>query len=186
MAEVFITIFNWFTKPDVNFWTMIIGIFTAALWITAKHQLKALSKTSRADFIHRFKNDFFTHATRQIIKLIDQNKLKFDSKTGDFNNDISSYDVDDLILGHFEDLGIFEKKGYIDIEEIYELFDYYIENTWENSAIQEYLEKLSNGSDIYDNFKYLYYKCKSYGEAKMNREFIFLWRIKWKLKEFCL
>lgn len=53
-------------------------------------------------------------------------------------------EVDRLILGHLDDLGVFEKKGIIDIDTVYEEFSEYIENIWKNPAIATYIQWLLN------------------------------------------
>lgn len=55
-------------------------------------------------------------------------------------------EVDDFLLGHFEDIGLFEEKGLIDTEMTYEEFSYYIFETFENPEIKKYL----NDADFCD------------------------------------
>jgi hypothetical protein len=62
-----------------------------------------------------------------------------------------------------------EQEKFILLSMIYELFDYYIESSWENNEIQKYIEhehKQPDGEDIYDKFKHIYEQCHSYGEEK--------------------
>jgi hypothetical protein len=81
--------------------------------------------------------------------------------------------LDDVLFGHIDDLGTFEKRGVLDISFIYKFFDYYVEVIWENKEIRKYIEWQRSGdesdSDVYDNFEYIYNKCKSYGEAKRKK-----------------
>ena len=177
-------------------------------------QLSIISGTSRADFIHRLKNDFFTKGTRILIHLIENKYIHYidlrdegceqgsedteqdeenggseaDKKESYFEVDLakidrcvpneigrqlkrrhfySEYEIDDLVLGHFEDIGIFEQKRLIDMEMVYEEFSYYIIVVYENGAIKKYIESLrKKDADIYANFEYIYNKCKSFDEAK--------------------
>lgn len=48
-------------------------------------------------------------------------------------------EIDDFLLGHFEDIGLFEEKGLIDTEMAYEEFSYYILRTFENEEIKKYI-----------------------------------------------
>ncbi|HUD04602.1 MAG TPA: hypothetical protein VMR59_01290 [Patescibacteria group bacterium] len=179
-------IFNFQVAGD--FWAMITAIATVLLFIFGYIQLLSLSRTSKSDFIHRFKNDFFTEETRKLFDLIDRNMIKF------FDKQANSYfqkndgkgkkyytsEIDDLILGHFEDLGVFEKKGVVDIEMVYELFDYYIETCKENSEVEKYL--VNAEGDVYENLNYIYKKCKSFGAFKELGRNMLLWRMEWR---FC-
>jgi hypothetical protein len=164
---------------------MILAILTLLLFVIAWWQLGKISKTSSADFIHKFKIDFFTEDTRKLIMLVDKKCLifkndfipYFEVRIDRFPDEIKSveviksatdkkiytgYEVDDFLLGHFEDLGILRSKGIIDIDMIYESFDWYIEKAWENEEIQKYIEvlKKEEGSDIYENFRDIYNACR--------------------------
>lgn len=164
------------------FWTMAATVVLAIIaWI----QLRKISKTANADFIRQFKDVFFTPETRQLIMLIDQKLMRFmdeplpyfvviEGSLPDFiraenaRKFYTSYDLDDLLLGHFEDLGLFAKRGIITIEMAYEFFSWYIETTWENNEIKKYIEsqRKTEGEDIYENFEYIYKKCNSYRNGK--------------------
>jgi hypothetical protein len=89
----------------------------------------------------------------------------------------SSYELDDFLLGHFEDIGLFETKGVIDIEMVYEEFSWYLKASFENCQIQKYMEAL--GEDFYDKFKYVYKKSESYSEIKEANKAVWLWKIKY-------
>src|ERR1035438_10725822 len=62
--------------PSV-FWVMVTGAATAVLTVVAAWQLSALARTSRADFIFRLKNEFFTERARRLICLIDGDLLEY-------------------------------------------------------------------------------------------------------------
>lgn len=173
---------NLFLKDPAMFWTMAATVVLAIIaWI----QLRKISKTANADFIRQFKDVFFTPETRQLIMLIDQKLMRFmdeplpyfvviEGSLPDFiraenaRKFYTSYDLDDLLLGHFEDLGLFAKRGIITIEMAYEFFSWYIETTWENNEIKKYIEsqRKTEGEDIYENFEYIYKKCNSYRNGK--------------------
>ncbi len=178
-------------------WT---AIFTLGLLIVAYIQLGKIVKTSSADFLHRFKNDFFNDKTRLLFLLAEYDCLKYiepkkegipyfeiilnniqDEKSKketerkiekliNGNNIIDIYEIDDLLLGHFEDMGILNKKKILGIEMIYEAFSSYIKICWENKQINEYImhqrgEEDKNW-DLYDKFEYIYNKCESFEEKK--------------------
>jgi hypothetical protein len=102
----------------------------------------------------------------------------------------TSFEIDDLLLGYFEDIGCFEKDNLIGIKGVYDTFDAYLQTTWENPVITEYIKytgALNNDSnDIYEHLKYIYEKDKSYCEAKINGKSIWLWDLRWKFSNFIL
>jgi hypothetical protein len=180
-----------YQDSHVGFWTMIAAVGAVSAVFIARSQLNGINKTNEAEFILKFKNDFFTPETRKLIYLIENNLLLFKkNKTGgsfkveidkmdpeikNFNKVSGGYTallVDDLLLGHFEDLGYFEFKKLIGFDFIYQWFSNYILITMENKAVKEYIEwleieslKKEKGADDYEYFKYIYKKCK-------NREYI--------------
>jgi hypothetical protein len=186
------------------------AIFTLILVFVAWAELGSISKTSSADFIHRLKEDFFTEKTRTLIHLIHRGYIKFveEYKGGEriyfFNINeekikssglpdeiivrltkekvYSTYEMDDLVLGHFEDVGFLEKKGLVDIEMVENQFSWYIGVVFENPEIQAYLKSQTEyiSSDIYENFKYIYIKCKAFGKAKAENKSIAIWKLKYK------
>jgi hypothetical protein len=71
------------------------------------------------------------------------------------------YEIDDILLGHFEDIGIFEQSGILDNKMIYEEFAWYIETIYKNREIQRYIEhERANDIEINNRLKYIYYKSK--------------------------
>jgi hypothetical protein len=187
--------------------TMMIAFGTFVVAYIAWTQLGKTNKISNADFAHRFKNDFFNEKTQQLFMLFDYNLILFKTKSVSNADDefpyfevdktqfdanpiyaiglskikyhYTAYEIDDLLLGHFEDLGLFCKKKLMDIEFIYEGFDYYIEGIHENKQIQNYLDWIRDNKetkegeeaeeDIYDNFDYLFNKVKCYAKHKKLR-----------------
>jgi hypothetical protein len=59
----------------------------------------------------------------------------------------TAFEIDDLLLGYFEDIGCFEKDNLIRIQGVYDGFDWYIQIAWTNSAISEYV-KYSRGLEM--------------------------------------
>lgn len=78
----------------------------------------------------------------------------------------SSYEIDDNLLGHFENIGIFESQHQLTIDYVYDEFSYYIELVHENEEIKKYREAIKeddNSEDVYEKFDYIYDKLKCYG-----------------------
>ena len=195
--------FNFFKSllcsPNID-WTaigtMIIAIGTFILAYIAWTQLKKGNLISQADFDQRFKNDFFKEKTQQLFMLFQYDLIEFktedefpyfevDSAKIDANPIFkiylaenkyrySAYEIDELLLGHFEDLGFFCKKGLMDIEFIYEGFSYYIEEIHKNKQIQNYIEWTRGGEDEsgdeFYNFDFIFNKVKCYGERTKNNK----------------
>lgn len=169
--------------PSDTFWVFVTGFFTGLLAYVAWFQLKGIKKQSSADFIHKLKTDFFQQDTRKIIRLIDNDELKFEGK--DFNENVTSHDMDDFVLGILEDVGTFEKRGILDIGLVYDFFDYYIDIVWNNCAIRKYIEYAREGQsngDVYENIEFIFNKLKSYQDAKNKNKSMLIWRFKWFIK----
>ena len=96
------------------------------------------------------------------------------------------YEIDDF-LGYFEDVGKFEKKGFIKIEDVYDSFGWYISIVWKNKEIEKYLttQRVPNG-DLFENSHYIFNKCKSFGDAKKAETSIWFWKFRWRLSNFIL
>ncbi len=180
-------------------WTAIsaIGAIISALGTLfvvylAYSQLTKFNNTTKADFAHRIKSDFFTKKTRNLFRLFDYevidfipNEIKneagetdgffpyFEVNTEelmDINSKIKckktmylSDEIDDLLLGHFEDIGIFRDKGVLDDFYVREEFEYYISKIGSNSAIRQYIEHIrrkekEKENEIYDKFEKLFLK----------------------------
>jgi hypothetical protein len=78
-------------------------------------------------------------------------------------NLISSYEVDDFLLQHLEDIGFLYKKKLITIKNVDQLFGYYIESVFESSEIKKYVAwARANDDDIYSNFEFVYNDLVAY------------------------
>lgn len=164
---------------------LIGSILTLLVAYVAWVQLGSISRTASADFILRFKKDFFQDETRRLIQLIDNDWLKFTQRKdqsffqvdaeavwkSELHEEIknwllqrkaySDYDIDDLLLGHFEDLGMLRQARVLDFRMTYEMFSWYIEIVWENEEIQKYIKSEQEGDEsIYEAFEGLYEECK--------------------------
>ena len=176
-----------FVDPPI-FWTMVTSLATIVLVIVAWVQLSGLKNTSRADFMYRMRQDFFTPETRRLVFLVQYNLLEFcrdeiphfrikdggssDARFADLGitqHAISTFDLDDLLLGQLEDLAVFKARRLTSLEDTYEFFSYYVQICSENEAIQEYIRyarEQPGGSDIYAGFLKLADDLKTYGAKK--------------------
>ncbi len=167
--------------------TAVLAILTVILTLIAWRQLGAIAKTASADFLLKLKRDVYTKEARHVIHLLDNNWLSFKTIENDAYFKIneekvaksqlddstkrelrakqgySTYELDDLLLGHFEDLGLLEEKSILELEMVWEEFSTYIEIVWENREIQEYI-KWARKTDptVYRKFQRLYDKCKNW------------------------
>jgi hypothetical protein len=181
------------------------GVVLLTAWIAWK-ELGEIKNTNSANFIHKLKGDFFKEETRNLITLISLDAIKFTERNGESYFEVDDeklknipdevkknltkkklytpYEVDDLLLGHFEDIGLFERKGILDIEMVYEEFEWYIRTVFENSEVNKYIQsERKDESDVYDKFEYIYNKCKSFGKNKMEKNSVLVWKTKWWIKE---
>jgi len=116
-------------------------------------------------------------------RVLDQLQIPEKKKEGLTQRKVySSYEIDDLVIGYFEDLGAFEKKGLVDIREVYNHFDWYVQMVWENTEIQKYIasqrDNEKSGDDIDENFEYIAKRLKSYGKMKSENKCFWLWKTK--------
>ncbi|MFI4919727.1 MAG: hypothetical protein ACHP65_09250 [Legionellales bacterium] len=85
----------------------------------------------------------------------------------------ATYEIDDCLLGHFEDLGIFQAEHNLTIEVIYDEFSYYVETIYDNFEIKEYLAWARNGNDdIYEMFDFIYHELQKYQTRKSKHPFL--------------
>lgn len=154
-------------------WTSAIA--TIVLVIVAWVQLRAIRETSRADFIHRLNGDFFNPTTRGMLQVLLDQQPRFDANGG-FPRFIegrrvlfNAYELDDLLLGPLEAVGIFEQLGAVEIKAVYDVFGYYINLVWEHAEIQHYISwqrSQPDGWDIYERLETLYQKLKIFRRRK--------------------
>jgi len=84
------------------------------------------------------------------------------------NKYYSTYEINDILLGHFENIGLFWEIGALEIDVIYAKFGYYLSLAYDNPAIKEYIKfARKDGADIYDKFEKVYNASKSYGQKKL-------------------
>jgi hypothetical protein len=172
-----------FNDPAV-FWAMATFVLTAALVFVAWWELRDLARTSRADFIFRLKKDFFTEDARQLLFLVDEDLLQFEDceipyftvrnanepglhgrfeELGVKGSTVSTYVVDDVLLGPFEDVGVFLTGKLITEKHAYEMFYTYLKSCSENAEIRKYIQSTRRepeDSDIYGGFDDLYKRLR--------------------------
>jgi hypothetical protein len=171
-------------------WTFAIAVVTLGAVGVAWRQLAGIRATSRADFTFRFIESFFTPETRTLFLLLMNSALTFEVleiTRGDreperlpylkIDQDIvrqisgiasvpsgktgySGFELDDLLLGHFESLGWYVKKKLIDYDAAYSTFSDYLMETYEHPEIKKYIGD-SDNNDTYEDFLALYKRFKA-------------------------
>ena len=116
-------------------WTGVVAIVTAFVAGFAAYQLRSIRRTSQADFTKRFIDSFFVADTRTLFTLLLNSALEFGVRKIEVGGDVidelpylrikkevaeqltgivpfnpektgySAFEVDDFLLGHFEDVG---------------------------------------------------------------------------------
>ncbi len=183
----------------------ITAIATVSLAIIAYWQLHKANLISSVDFVNRLNKEFFTEKAYDICNCLADDLIEFRYKSEDFiiktnkkrlkemgfkTNILSTEDVDEVLLDHFEDVGYYEKRGIIKIDFVYESFSWYIDECGKSLGIRKYIinqRKEEGCEDLYDNFEYIYRKCENYGFTKNNHKSFYYgwfssWKILWKFK----
>jgi hypothetical protein len=170
-----------------NFWAMLTAVTTVVLALIAYWQLGDLARTGKSDFLYKLKKDFFTDDARRLMFLIDNDLLEFCSEEisyfqilkpkspeaeirlselGITGSGVSTYLIDDVLLGPLEDVGFLLKRDLLSRDEVYEQFDSYVQACGDNDAIRAYLKFSRTGEgneDVYDGFQYLYDQLEKWG-----------------------
>ena len=84
-------------------------------------------------------DDPFFEVNKELISRLPSryDEVKKYCETTDY--EISTFEMDDYLLGQFEKIGLYLKKKIIDLECVYEIFDYYLQLTNGNNEIQDIL-----------------------------------------------
>jgi hypothetical protein len=72
----------------------------------------------------------------------------------------SAFEVDDFLLGHFEDVGWYARRRLIDLDAAYQSFGFYVIATCEHQEIKKYLDDQRAKEYSYDDLDWLYKKFK--------------------------
>ncbi len=85
------------------------------------------------------------------------------------NNCYSTWEVDDLLLGLCENIGMLEQRGIVSFQMVYDVFSYYLELIWNYDHIKEYIrycrkdDKFASIDNVfYNQFQYIAIKCIEY------------------------
>jgi hypothetical protein len=170
-------------KPEV-FWVMATAVLTLALVLVAWRQLRGLADTSRSEFLYKLKKDFFTEAETELMFLVENDLLVFNQLTPAFDtvekngirptkDAITTNVVDDVLLGPLEDVGLYWETNALSLNEVYEIFDYYVRSVVDNKAIREYIDwcrKEEDDGDTYDHLLTIYKKLKEEGPRIRKRK----------------
>jgi hypothetical protein len=160
-------------------------------------QLNNINKTTRADFLHKFTENFFNSGCHKLLMLFYYGILTLETSSVKSGKEYIYFKTDkrnlpaymigghvslvenledfytiheiDLLLGYLEDIGNYEKENLLEIRMVYEVFGAYIEIAWENPEIQKYIEieRKQYGKDMYSGFEYIYNKIVKYQKRKM-------------------
>ncbi len=81
----------------------------------------------------------------------------------------SVWEVDDLLLGVLENVGMLERRGILDFQMVFDVFGWYLKTAWNNDHIKEYLryqraleKDVCVDMAIYNRFQYIAIKCLEY------------------------
>lgn len=79
-------------------------------------------------------------------------------------NSYSSWEVDEILLSHFEDIGNLQKRGTISFSQVIDNFGWYITLAWDHPQIQAYLKYQRDyySVDMWPAFERIAKKCKEY------------------------
>ena len=162
----------------INLMFILLTIVSAAIAI---YELHRSNKISKADFVDRFMENFFQPKTRILRMLFEYKLLKFkiedeqenikcpyfevtdkeraikitklgEKDTVSLKDRYSADEVDDDLLGYFEDIGNYEAHRLLDKKMVEKTFGYYITTIGKNEAIREYINWLRRDA----KYQYMY------------------------------
>ncbi len=85
------------------------------------------------------------------------------------NNLFSEFEIDDFLLGHYEDLGLFYIQKLMSLELIYQVFMPHLKLVLDNQEIKKYIEyqqKQYGNMDVYSNYRLIYGKIIEYEKLR--------------------
>lgn len=95
------------------------------------------------------------------MDILNQLEIDKETKTSLENKGVyTAFEIDDLLLGRLEDIGMFEKQGFLNINDVRNHFAWYIDIAWGSKDIQKYIasQRSLYGKSVYDKFKYIHEK----------------------------
>ncbi len=147
---------------------LIAVLIALASLVTVYFQIQINTKTVKADFIYRLKNDFYSKKSMLILFFIEKDLITFTESNKvcesyfaikekevkelpiqfkvfinfaeKSNYAIHIQEMDNFVLGYLEDIGEFYDRKIFDIKYISNAFGYYIIKVLENKAIDKYLK----------------------------------------------
>jgi hypothetical protein len=170
-------------------WTGAIALVTIAGVTFALLQLQSIRRISRADFAKRFVDAFFSDDTRTLFTLLMNSALEYSVRAiaehgrplarlpyfrlkpevlNQFaglmlveppRTGYTAFEIDDLLLGQFDDLGWYVKRGLIDYPTALQNFRYYLVECVEHPSVRQYMQDIENNG-MYENVQYLYSRFK--------------------------
>jgi hypothetical protein len=76
----------------------------------------------------------------------------------------SAFEIDDFLLGHFEDVGWYVRRKLMDVKTAYQTFGYYVIATCEHQEIRKFLDHQRAHEFSYDDLERLYRRFKEMEE----------------------
>jgi hypothetical protein len=180
---------------------LIGAIVTLVLALIALRQLFNISLTSKSDFLLRLKRDFFTSETRVLMHLIENDYLDFRDtdkesyfvvKIGPLPADAksieedllrktterpngktgySSFEMDDLVLGQLDDVGMLEDMRVLDPWMVESVFGYYIRLVMTGPAVQDYLKTVrAQNPEAYDHLEEMHHRHRIPWKRRLHRK----------------
>jgi hypothetical protein len=137
-------------------WTGAIAVVTALAAGFSLFQLRSIRIISRAEFTKRFIDSFFVEDSRTLFTLLLNSALEFAVRKIEVGGDqidelpylrikkeiadqlagivplnpaktgYSAFEVDDFLLGHFEDVGWYARRKLMDLNAAYQSFGFYV------------------------------------------------------------
>jgi len=161
--------------------TLVTTAATLILMLCAIFQLERYTNSTKADFAHKIKTDFFNDKERTIMFLLNNDLLQFISvkdcnsntsfsyfqvdkkkllnfqnysldNMNDIQSNYSSLEIEDIILNHFEDLNMYRKNSIVGDDYLYNGFYAYVESVYNNAQIQNLITWLNTESGIKDSY----------------------------------
>ena len=110
--------------------TCLIGIFILLFRFLA--DVNKIEKVNEAGFFYKMQNDFFIldSNNRGLIRALGENQPILKQNGGKYDE----YIIDDY-LSHFDLLKVFLDEGLVPEKEIYETYNYYIVQAYQNKEI---------------------------------------------------
>ncbi len=183
-------------------WSFLTAVATLGLVWVGYFQLRKLIETnknanaiSQEKFLYKLKGDFFTKDARDLLILIEEEALFFngDEKgVGYFKIAIedgtkevlrdslninrkyyTTHEIDDFLLSPLEDVGLLLEKELIDVHDVTQNFEYYLNAIFSSSEIKAYIKwarDQAKDNDIYSKAEWAYHVVEAYDKSAKKRK----------------